>query len=163
MRGRFSKGGKIRPKTIHGITTGQHNNPNVLRAARASGGSCEVKQVDGKRPPMRLDRPGRWEGGDVVSDADQKSYLRSKADKLRGESASDAKSAALNAGITAFNVTAPKFTRGMARTKNAIANAAAVGTGGIALGALKDSVTKQMDASTADKEADKFKKSGGKV
>lgn len=63
MKGTFGKGGKIRPKTIHGLRTGQHNNPNVLRAARASGGTCEVKQVDGKRPPMRLDRPGRADGG----------------------------------------------------------------------------------------------------
>ncbi len=48
MKGCYSKGGKIKPKTIHGLRTGQHNNPNVLRAARACGGG--VMHKDGERP-----------------------------------------------------------------------------------------------------------------
>lgn len=31
----------LKSKTVHGLKTGNHSNPNVLRAARASGGSQE--------------------------------------------------------------------------------------------------------------------------
>lgn len=65
MKGCYSKGGKIRPKTIHGLRTGQHNNPHVLRAARANGGRCDATHVDGDKPSMRMDRPMRASGGRV--------------------------------------------------------------------------------------------------
>lgn len=255
MKGCYSKGGKIRPKTIHGLRTGQHNNPNVLRAARAYGGSVHV---DGERSKPRLDRPRRADGGGVedqpyrpsnelaegaqkqylrdkaasarksetmstisgaakrimpgtglsrsinqlnaltddvaasrerqkaktadkeaegfknggradggraegpgeASNASQKQYLQSKADKLRSDAKSDFGNAAFQAGAVLANITAPKFTRGAARTKNAIANGVAAGGVGLTGSALKDGFDKRSQADTADKEADSFKNGG---
>ncbi len=95
MKGCYGKGGKIRPKTVHGLRTGQHNNPNVLRAARD-----EVKQVDGKRPKMRMDRPARADGGPVTP-GQQMQDARQRRDDSRTEVNKQAGNAAMNAGITA--------------------------------------------------------------
>lgn len=168
MKGCYGKGGKIRPKTIHGLRTGQHNNPNVLRAARASGGSCEVKQVDGKKPPMRMDRPMRGKYADggspanpgEIADTEQKKYLIEKAAKKREDAREDFKGAAMNAGATLANITAPKFTRGRAKLKNAAANATAGATGGIGFSALASGLKNRSDADTAEKEAEGFKSGG---
>lgn len=58
MKGRgYRYGGALKTSTIDGVKTGNHSNPNVLRAARACGG-----KVEGESPRPRLDRPMRVKG-----------------------------------------------------------------------------------------------------
>ncbi len=65
MKSWLAKHGSMQHRSIHGVKTGEHNNPHVLRAAnRASGGRC-VDMVDGGMAKPRLDRPGRKMGGKV--------------------------------------------------------------------------------------------------
>lgn len=83
----------MKSKTIHGVASGNHSNPNVLRAARqmrASGGSCHP-MVEGDSAPPRADRPGRKaggrvckvDGGEVDTDQPVSKYLKGRADDER--------------------------------------------------------------------------------
>lgn len=64
MKAWLSKHGTMKHRSIHGVKTGGHDNPHVMKAAhRASGGRCG--DVEGGAAKMRLDRPGRKLGGKV--------------------------------------------------------------------------------------------------
>ena len=54
----------LKTKTVHGVKTGNHSNPNVLKAARASGGSCMV-EGGSARPSMSRPKMMRADGGKV--------------------------------------------------------------------------------------------------
>lgn len=54
---RSKLGGTLKSKKVHGVSTAQHDNPHVMRLARASGG--RVGKVEGGMASARLDRPGR--------------------------------------------------------------------------------------------------------
>ena len=56
----------LKTKTVHGVKTGNHSNPNVLRAARASGGSCMVDGDSGRSSMTKAPRMKRADGGDVM-------------------------------------------------------------------------------------------------
>lgn len=52
--------GMMKTKRVHGVRTGQHNNPHVMKAARrANGGPC-----DGEAAPKNLGRMGRMKKAD---------------------------------------------------------------------------------------------------
>lgn len=55
----------LKTKTVHGVRSGNHSNPNVLRAARAHGGSCDMEGGDSRPSLMRAARTRRAEGGAV--------------------------------------------------------------------------------------------------
>jgi hypothetical protein len=61
----------LRTKTVHGVKTGNHSNPNVLRAARASGGSCMVEGASA-RPSMSKPKMMRGDGGGVEDEGNPK-------------------------------------------------------------------------------------------
>lgn len=63
---RFGK--SLKTKMVHGVKSGNHSNPNVLRAARASGGSCGSVGGNDSRPS--LSRPGRMRGRVSKKDGD---------------------------------------------------------------------------------------------
>lgn len=51
---------KMKTKRVHGVRTGEHNNPHVMKAARrANGGPC-----DGEAAPKNLGRMGRLRKAD---------------------------------------------------------------------------------------------------
>jgi len=60
----------LKSKTVHGLKTGNHSNPNVLRAARASGGSCMVEGGSGRpsmsKPKMMRAEADSIERGEVI-------------------------------------------------------------------------------------------------
>lgn len=55
----------LKSKTVHGLKTGNHSNPNVLRAARASGGSCMVEGASAPTRMTKAPRMMRADGGGV--------------------------------------------------------------------------------------------------
>lgn len=63
MKGR-SWGKNLKTKSVHGVQSGNHSNPHVLKQ-RQDGG-----RVEGDAPRARLDRPMRKCGGSVKSRAD---------------------------------------------------------------------------------------------
>lgn len=93
---RFGK--SLKTKTVHGVRTGNHSNPNVLRAARANGGMCGQADGGSARPsfakPMRMKRA---EGGPTISEDSKK-----EAAKLRDEERSNRGSAIMHGGIAAL-------------------------------------------------------------
>lgn len=99
---RFGK--SLKTKTVHGIRTGNHSNPNVLRAARANGGACGKADGGSARPsfskPMRMKRA---DGGSTISEDSKKEIKR-----LRDEAASDRSAAAFNVGAGALAASVPR-------------------------------------------------------
>lgn len=93
---RFGK--SLKTKTVHGVRTGNHSNPNVLRAARANGGMCGQADGGSARPsfakPMRMKRA---DGGPTISEDSKK-----EAAKLRDEERSNRGSAIMHGGIAAL-------------------------------------------------------------
>jgi hypothetical protein len=82
-------GGSLKSKSIHGVSTKQHNNPHVMRAGRASGGACS--EVGGGSASPNLGRAmhakggavGRKSGGRVSNMASHLPQENSKADSAR--------------------------------------------------------------------------------
>jgi hypothetical protein len=64
MKGHSRFGGQLKTKRVHGVETGNHSNPHVLRSARAHGGAC-LNEVEGGSGRPRLDHPGRKMGGRI--------------------------------------------------------------------------------------------------
>lgn len=56
----------LKSKTVHGVKTGNHSNPNVLKAARASGGACMSAEGGSARPSMSKPRMMRADGGGIM-------------------------------------------------------------------------------------------------
>jgi len=143
----------LKTKTVHGLKTGNHSNPNVLRAARASGGSCMV-EGGSSRPPMSKPRMMRADGGGVqISE-------RSKEDIKRLESENAPRAArtagALAAGTT-LGVMAAKGLAKLGGGKARLADKATFGGLGMVGGANADRETSDKLVST-DKEIDRLKR-----
>lgn len=88
----------LKSKTVHGLKTGNHSNPNVLRAARASGGSCMVEGASA-RPSMSKPKMMRADGGPTISEDSKE-----KAAKLRESAKSDENWAKAHLGVGAANL-----------------------------------------------------------
>lgn len=57
---------RMKSKTVHGVRTGQHNNPHVMKAAaRADGGVCDGETKMGHLGRMGRIRPKKENGGAV--------------------------------------------------------------------------------------------------
>ncbi len=72
----------LKTKTVHGLKTGNHSNPNVLRAARASGGSCMVEGASA-RPSMSKPKMMRADGGGVQISEDSKAKAKELRDSAK--------------------------------------------------------------------------------
>lgn len=94
---RFGK--SLKTKTVHGVRTGNHSNPNVLRAARANGGMCGQADGGSARPsfakPMRMKRA---DGGPTISEDSKKEIARIKGD-VDAAGLEAGKRAAVGAGV----------------------------------------------------------------
>ena len=89
---------RLKTKTVHGVRTGEHNNPHVMKAAaRADGGMCEGMAAPPNLGKMGRMRKGKEDGGSV---SDRDSVLR-EADKAGERAGADAMSTAGIAGLTA--------------------------------------------------------------
>lgn len=62
----------LKSKTVHGLKTGNHSNPNVMKAARASGGSCMVEGGSARPSMGKASRMMRADGGGVQISEDSK-------------------------------------------------------------------------------------------
>jgi hypothetical protein len=119
---------RLKTKSVHGIRTGEHNNPHVMKAAaRADGGICE-----GMAAPRNLGRMGRMrkrEDGGAVPEADRK---RKEADAAAGSAAGSGLAAAGSALGTAMARSMPgamgRVFRGLGHTSTG-ANAYMAGRG----------------------------------
>lgn len=154
MKGCYSKGGKIRPKTIHGLRTGQHNNPNVLRAARACGGS--VTHKDGERAK-------RADGGRTTISQDSKDAVS----KLRKDER-EANSSAL--GSTAMGIMSGIGRAGLRHAPRPLKWLANTSIGANALGAIGGINAGERAKTEADriekglvKPGEEDRKDGGRV
>jgi hypothetical protein len=107
-RGCYRFGGTLKTKTIHGVRTGNHSNPHVVKAAkRACGGT-----VEGESARPRLDRPmrKRAEGGSVLSEDSRRRARDERVGALTD--AGDAAAEVAKDGITTFGGT---VLRGLSR------------------------------------------------
>lgn len=69
---------RMKTKTVHGVRTGEHNNPHVMASAkRADGGVC-----DGDSAPRNLGRIGRTRRPDGGSVPQDDAELRTMRDRL---------------------------------------------------------------------------------
>lgn len=94
---RFGK--SLKTKTVHGVRTGAHSNPNVLRSARAYGGSCGEADGGSARPSFaKASRMKRADGGPTISEDSKKEIARIKGD-VDAASVEAGKRGAVGAGL----------------------------------------------------------------
>ena len=58
-----SRYGKLKIKSIHGVETGNHSNPNVLKAARCYKSGGKVADMDGDMDDDDMGKKGRGRSG----------------------------------------------------------------------------------------------------
>ncbi|TXH15035.1 MAG: hypothetical protein E6R03_08040 [Hyphomicrobiaceae bacterium] len=126
----------LKSKTVHGLKTGNHSNPNVLRAAGASGGSCMVEGASA-RPSMSKPKMMRADGGGVQISEDSKGEAkrlrdsaneRMSAKKTMDDAASGAKT--MIAGGIIHGLSRGKVGRAIGSTGMVAGPAAAAATMG---------------------------------
>ncbi len=97
----------LKSKTVHGVKTGNHSNPNVLKAARASGGSCMAAEGASARPSMSKPRMMRADGGEVRASDE----MKAKATELRKKADDDQSMAKTHLGVGTVNTAASLMAR----------------------------------------------------
>ena len=152
---------RLKTKTVHGVRTGEHNNPHVMKAAaRADGGMC-----DGKPMPKNLGKMGRMKRRE---DGGRVSGLDSDGEREREGAQERVKAAERKGGMGVLGTLGSALGTTAARKIPGPAGhiIRGIGLGGIGLGGM-DVGAAELERQQAEKELRRLnregRKDGGKV